>query len=92
MGGKFAAEQFCITARHEYPHLASQETVDEEMPTVYILNLVKEEVWDVGAVKLIYAGKNRIQIICFHPEKPVIVEVDVTVTDAVFQQDFVADG
>ena len=92
MGGKFAAEQFCITARHEYPHLATQETVYEEMPSVHILNLVQKQIWDIGTIELVYTREDGIQVFRFHTQQAVIVKVDITIPDTVLQQDFVADG
>ena len=90
--GQFAAEQFCIAARNEYPHLVSEKAVYEQVPAVYVLNLVQEEIGDVGSIKLIHAREDGIKVLCFHPQKSIVVEVDIAVTDAVLQQRFVAKG
>ena len=92
MGSQFAAEQFGIAARYEDSHLAPQEPVDEQMPAIHILNLVKKQIRDIGTIELVYAGKDGVQIFRFHTQQAVIVKVDITVADAMLQQDLVADG
>lgn len=62
------------------------------MPTVYILYLIQEQIRDIRPIKLIYARKNGIQITRFHPKEPIIVKIDVTIPDAMFQQHFVAQS
>lgn len=92
MGGQFAAEQFGIAARHEDSHLAPQKPVDEQVPAIHILNLVQKQARDIGTIELVYAGEDGIQVFRFHTQQTVIVKVDITIPDAVLQQDFVADG
>ena len=92
MRGQFAAEEFCIAACHEYPHLASKKAIYEQVPTFHVLNLVQEEIRDIRSVKLINARKDGIQVFRFYSQKTVVIEVYITVTDAMLQQNFVAEG
>ena len=77
---------------HEDSHLAPKEPVDEQMPAIYILNLVQKKVGDISSIELVYTREDGVQVFRFHTQQTVIVKVDITIPDTVLQQDFVADG
>ena len=47
VGGKFTAEQFRIRTGNDDVHFLSQHAIDEKMPTLYVLYLVKKQVVEI---------------------------------------------
>ena len=90
MCGQFSAQQLGVAPRDENTQLCSEQTVHKEVPPIHILYLVQHQIGNVSSIELIHTGEHRIQVAHFHIGQTVVVEVDIAVSDAPFQQHLVA--
>ena len=85
MGGQLSAEQFGIAARDKNVQVGSQQAVHKQIPSVYVLYLVKHQIGNVRAVQLIDTREHRVQVFYGHLGQTVVVKVDIAVSDAALQ-------
>ena len=69
----------------------AKQTVYKQVPPIHILYLVKHQIGDVGTIQLVYTRKHSVEIFRLHVCQTVIVEVDITVSDAAIQQHLMAE-
>ena len=90
MGSQLATEQLGITSRDEYAEVCTKQTVDKQIPSVNILNLVEQKIGHVCTIQLIDARQHRIQIHRLHVSQAVVVKVYVPISYTMFQQHLMA--
>ena len=87
---QFATQQFGIATCNKNPKARPQQSVDKDMPAIYILDFIEKHILDINAIYLVEAHQQEIQFIRLHTYKPVIIEVGVCICNAVFLQYFMA--
>ena len=81
MGGEFACQQAGVRAGDDHVFSSSQKSVDEQMPALDILNLVKEEMIDL-TIHRIDGLQDIVQIASIQFRQCLVIEIHIAELDA----------
>ena len=79
VSGQFGAEQFCVGAGYDYVHSLAQHSVDKKVPSLDVLYLVEEYVFEV-AVHLVHHFKHIVELCGLHAAHALVVEIGVCIS------------